>query len=87
MEMVSRMHPTQKPVGLHVEIIQDYAAEDAIIFDGFLGSGTTMLASEIAKRECYGVEMSCAYVGLILERMTGMGCTAGLIDEALEPAE
>lgn len=73
-EGVTRMHPTQKPVGLHVEILEAWSREGAVVVDGFLGSGTTMLACELAGRTCYGVELSTSYVGVILDRMSDLGC-------------
>ena len=73
-EGATRMHPTQKPVGLHVEILEAWSRKGALVVDGFLGSGTTMLACELAGRTCYGVELSTSYVGVILDRMSELGC-------------
>lgn len=43
--------------------------EGAIIVDPFLGSGTTMVASENLQRKCFGIEISPNYCAVILERM------------------
>jgi hypothetical protein len=40
-----------------------------IVFDGFLGSGTTMVACENLGRRCMGIEVSPGYVAVALERM------------------
>jgi DNA modification methylase len=61
-------------VGLHVEILNAWSRDGALVVDGFLGSGTTMLACELAGRICYGVELSTSYVGVILDRMSDLGC-------------
>jgi DNA modification methylase len=67
-ELVSRVHPTQKPVGLHCEIIRDFTQEGANILDLFLGSGTTLIACEQTGRTCYGIEYEKEYCDVILSR-------------------
>jgi hypothetical protein len=61
-----RSHPTEKPIGLLVEIIKDHGGQ--LIADPFLGSGTTLIAAEQLGRKCYGVEISPAYCDVIVER-------------------
>jgi DNA modification methylase len=63
----TRVHPTQKPVGLFVDIFKDFNFEKC--YDGFLGSGSTMVASHQIKKICYGVEMSPDYCQVIIDRM------------------
>jgi hypothetical protein len=65
---VSRVHPTQKPVGLHVEILQEFTDEGDLVLDPFLGSGTTLLACEQAGRTCYGIEYEAGYCDTIIQR-------------------
>jgi len=67
-EGLSRVHPTQKPVGLHCQILRDFSENDALIFDPFLGSGTTLIAAEQLGRKCYGMEISPKYVDVIVKR-------------------
>jgi site-specific DNA-methyltransferase (adenine-specific) len=62
-----RIHPTQKPVKICAELIDEYS--DGDIFDGFLGSGTTMVASHQLNRKCYGMELDPKYCQVILDRM------------------
>lgn len=66
-EGTTRVHPTQKPVGLFGEIFKDF--EFKICFDGFLGSGSTMVASHQLKRKCYGMELDPKYCDVIVRRM------------------
>ena len=40
-----------------------------VVFDPFLGSGTTMVAAQNLSRKCYGLEISPAYCAVILQRM------------------
>jgi site-specific DNA-methyltransferase (adenine-specific) len=44
-----RYHPTQKPIGLFMQILQKYAKPGWTILDCFAGSGTTALACERIK--------------------------------------
>jgi len=63
----TRLHPTQKPVGLFGDIFNDF--EFKICFDGFLGSGSTMVAAHQLDRRCYGMELDPKYCQVILDRM------------------
>lgn len=67
-EGLTRMHPTQKPVGVMASIITDFAAEDQPVFDGFLGSGTTLIACEQLSRRCYAIEIAPQYVDVAVRR-------------------
>jgi len=66
-ELTSRVHPTQKPVGLTQEIMNDFPAD--IYYDGFLGSGSFMVAAHNVGKKMYGIEKSVDYCAVILERM------------------
>lgn len=66
------MHPTVKPMNLVADAILDCSARGEIVLDSFLGSGTTLLASERTGRICYGVELSPAYVDLAISRWQAM---------------
>ena len=67
-ELTSRVHPTQKPVGLIKNIINDYSEENNLVLDPYLGSGTTLIAAEQTNRRCYGLELDPLYVDLIVKR-------------------
>ena len=67
-ELKDRIHPTQKPVKMLAEIIKDYSLEDEVVLDPYLGSGSTLIACEITKRVCYGVEIDPEYVDAIILR-------------------
>lgn len=74
-----RYHPTQKPVKLFIELIQDYSSTGAIVFDAFLGSGTTLVACEQLNRVCYGMEIHPPYCSVTLERLSKLGLTPELV--------
>jgi len=76
-ELKTRVHPTQKPVGLHQQIMNDFPA--SIYLDGFLGSGTTLIACENTGRYCRAIEISPGYVAVALQRyLDTFGITAEL---------
>lgn len=62
------LHPTVKPARLCADAILDCTARGDVIFDGFLGSGTTLIAAEDTGRICYGVEIDPWYVDTIIRR-------------------
>jgi len=67
-EKDKRMHPTQKPIMTLEKMINDYTKERDCIFDGFLGSGSTLIAAEKTGRICYGMELDEKYVDVIVQR-------------------
>ena len=48
------LHPTVKPAALVADAIMDCTARRDIVLDGFLGSGTTVIAAELTCCWCYG---------------------------------
>lgn len=64
----SKLHPTMKPVGLIRNLILNSSRIGDIIYDGFLGSGTCIIAAEQTKRRCFGVELDPEYCQTIINR-------------------
>ncbi len=62
------LHPTVKPVALVADAILDCTTHGDIVLDGFLGSGTTVIAAERTGRRCYGLELDPGYVDTIIRR-------------------
>jgi DNA modification methylase len=62
------LHPTVKPVALVADAILDCTARGDIVLDGFLGSGTTLIATEREGRRCFGTELDPGYVDTIIRR-------------------
>src|SRR5260370_20516703 len=62
------LHPTVKPVALVADAILDCTARGDIVLDGFLGSGTTVIAAERTGRRRFGTELDPAYVDTIIRR-------------------
>jgi len=62
-------HSTQKPLECMARPIRNHGAAGDIVYDPFLGSGTTMVACENLKRKCRGLELNPNYCAVILQRM------------------
>lgn len=77
-------HPTVKPVALVADAIRDVTMPGEIVIDGFIGSGSTILAAERTKRRCYGVEIEPKYVDVALRRWSDMTGQQPILDETGE---
>jgi DNA modification methylase len=74
-------HSTQKPVELMRRPIVNHTERGDVLYYPFLGSGTTLIAAELTKRICCGIELAPEYVDLILRRWQGLtGRNAVLAD-------
>jgi DNA modification methylase len=62
------LHPTVKPIAMATDAIMDSTNLDDVILDPFLGSGTTLLAAERARRRCHGFELDPLYVDTVITR-------------------
>jgi len=63
------LHPTMKPIELISNEMQISSNKNSLVFDFFLGSGSTMVASHQLKRKCYGMELDPKYCQVIIDRM------------------
>lgn len=61
-------HPTMKPVDLLVYLIKNSSKENNLILDLFGGSGSTLIAAEQTKRNCYTMELDPKYCDVIVKR-------------------
>jgi 16S rRNA G966 N2-methylase RsmD len=68
-ESEKRVHPTQKPIKLCSDILNNLSKLNQIIVDLFLGSGSTMVAAHQLNRKCYGMELDPKYCQVIIDRM------------------
>jgi len=65
---VNDLHPTMKPVALMAQLITDGSPTDGVVYDPFLGSGSTLIACEQTNRKCYGMEIEPAYIDVTIKR-------------------
>ena len=64
-----RFHPTQKPVDLFRSLILKHSNPGDIVFDPFMGSGTTAIAAIIEKRHFLGFELNMDYYKKAIRRI------------------
>ena len=70
----SKLHPTMKPVGLLRRLILNSSKVGDTVFDGFVGSGSTLIACEQTNRQCLSVELDPEYCQVVInrwEKLTG----------------
>jgi DNA modification methylase len=65
-------HPTQKPVELMRRPILNHTRTGEVVYEPFLGSGTTLAASELTERVCYGLELDRKYLDVVVQRWQGL---------------
>lgn len=66
-------HPVPKPLKVWEWLVERLTPDElCIVFDPFLGSGTTLIACERLNRKCRGIEISPAYVAVTLQRWADM---------------
>lgn len=61
-------HPTMKPLNILGYLISNSTKGGDLVFDNFLGSGSTLMACEQTNRICYGIELDPKYVDVIRKR-------------------
>jgi DNA modification methylase len=61
-------HPTQKPMELMRRPILNHTKHGELVYDPFLGSGTTLAAAELTQRVCCGLELDAQYVDVVVQR-------------------
>ncbi len=61
-------HPTQKPVELMRRPILNHTRRGELVYEPFLGSGTTLAAAELTARVCCAMELDPKYVDVSILR-------------------
>ena len=65
----SKLHPTEKPVDLLELFIKNSSDEGAVVFDGFMGSGSTGVACVNTNRNFIGIEIDEGYFNIAKKRI------------------
>ena len=71
----NEIHKACFPIKLAEEAINIYAKPNALLYEPFTGSGTTMVAAHQLKRKCYGMELDPKYCQVIIDRMLKLDAT------------
>ena len=62
------VHGTQKPVECMRRPILNNSSPGQVVYEPFLGSGTSLIAAETTGRTCHAVELDPAYVDVAVQR-------------------
>jgi DNA modification methylase len=73
-------HPTQKPVELMRRPILNHLRRGELVYDPFLGSGTTLAAAELNERVCYGMELDPKYADVVVQRWQSLSNKSATLD-------
>jgi site-specific DNA-methyltransferase (adenine-specific) len=66
----NRLHPNEKPVSIMEKLL--VGAVPGVVFDPFMGSGTTLAAAKVTGRHAIGVEMVEEHCETAARRLAGM---------------
>ncbi|WP_135503080.1 site-specific DNA-methyltransferase [Roseovarius aestuariivivens] len=81
-------HGTQKPVECMRRPILNNSSPGQTVYDPFMGSGTTLIATETTGRVCHGLELNPVYIDVAILRWQALtGETAVLADNGQTFAE
>ena len=61
-------HPTQKQVELMRRPILNHLRRGELVYEPFLGSGTTLAAAELTERVCCAIELDPKYIDVAVLR-------------------
>ena len=64
----SPFHPTSKPLSIIRRLILNSTVAGDMVFDGFVGGGTAILACEQTRRKCIAIELDFGYCRTVIDR-------------------
>jgi DNA modification methylase len=73
-------HPTQKPVELMRRPVLNHTKRGELVYEPFLGSGTTLAAAELTERVCLGMELDPKYVDVVITRWQSLSGKKATLD-------
>ena len=74
-------HPTQKALELAERAIRNSSKKGDIVFDPFLGSGTTLIAAAMLGRRCFGMEIEPRFCDCIVRRYIALAGEQAVSEE------
>lgn len=72
-------YPAKYPIDLAMEYISKYTTQGQTIYDPFLGSGTTLLASSVLGRKGYGSDIN--YIAILISQFKLLSLTKKEVQE------
>lgn len=64
----SKIHKATFPLYLPIDIVKNFTPKNGTVIDCFGGTGTTMIACELLKRNCRMMELDPKYCDVIIKR-------------------
>lgn len=64
---IRKEHPTPKPPQLMERLVRFFSKKNELVFDPFMGVGSTLLASSLSERKCVGIDISAKYIDVYKE--------------------
>ena len=81
----SSVHAATFPIDFPEHFINTFTNETELIFEPFIGTGTTLIACERLNRKCRAVEISPAYVAVAIQRWVDVtGGTPELVEPVMQ---
>jgi DNA modification methylase len=74
-------HSAEKPVELPRRAILNNTRVGEIVYDPFLGSGSSLIGATLTDRLCYGLELDPCYVDVIVKRWQNLTGKKAVLDE------
>jgi DNA modification methylase len=74
------VHGTQKPLECMRRPILNNSAPGEAVYDPFLGSGTTLIAAELTRRICFGIDIDPRYCDVVVERWQRLTGSTAILD-------
>jgi DNA modification methylase len=74
------VHGTQKPLECMRRPIINNSVPGEAVYDPFLGSGTTLIAAELTRRICFGIDIDPRYCDVVIERWQRLTGSAAILD-------
>lgn len=89
---IASLHPTVKPVKLITQHIYNSTRPNEIVYDGFAGSGSTLIAAELTGRYARCIEFEPKFCDVIIQRwqdLTGLKATRsdGVLWDDIRPLD
>ena len=78
------LHPTMKPIELITNAILNSSKEGDNILDVFGGSGSTLIACEQTKRNCFMIEFDEKYVDVIVQRWENLTGKKAILENEMK---
>src|SRR5208283_4810186 len=65
----NKLHPTQKPISVLMQLIEAFSSPGDLILDPFAGSGSTLFAARMLGRHWQGIELDPHYHSIASQRL------------------